>query len=204
LSGVVTLGEVEMLARGAGPARVDEREATLVRRARDGDAEAFADLYECHLGQVYRYFYYRLGHHEDAEDLTEQTFLKVWQAIGSYDYRGSPFAAWVFRIAHNLLVDHRRRLSPTEELDDELEVEDSAAGPEEAAAQRLEAEELGKALRQLTDVEQSVVALRFVHGLEHRTVARIVGKSEVATRSIQSRALVRLERILRGAGGTTR
>ena len=192
-----------MQALGAGQALADDREAALVRRAKDGDAQAFADLYECHLGQVFRYFYYRLGHREDAEDLAEQTFLKAWQAIGGYDYRGSPFAAWVFRIAHNTLVDHRRRRSPTEELDEDLEVADPAAGPEEVAAQRLEAQELGRALRQLTDVEQSVVALRFVHGLEHRTVARIVGKSEVATRSIQSRALVRLERILRAAGGGT-
>ena len=192
-----------MQALGAGQARADDPEVALVRRAKDGDAQAFADLYECHLNQVFRYFYYRLGHREDAEDLTEQTFLKAWQAIGGYDYRGAPFAAWIFRIAHNLLVDHRRRRSPTEELDEELEVADLAAGPEEVTAQRLEAQELGRALRQLSEVEQSVVALRFIHGLEHRMVARMVGKSEVATRSIQSRALSRLGRILSAAGGKT-
>ncbi len=190
-----------MQALGAGWRSAEDPEATLVRRARAGDAQAFADLYESHLNQVFRYFYYRLGNREDAEDLTEQTFLKAWQAIGSYDYRGAPFAAWIFRIAHNLLVDYRRRPSPTEGLDDETEVADLAAGPEEVAAQRLEAQELGQALRQLSDVEQSVVALRFIHGLEHRTVARMVGKSEVATRSIQSRALSRLGRILSTAGG---
>ncbi len=190
-----------MEALSAGLPRAGDPEVALVRRAKDGDAQAFADLYESHLNQVFRYFYYRLGHREDAEDLTEQTFLKAWQAIGSYDYRGAPFAAWVFRIAHNLLVDHRRRRSPTEELDEEMEVADRSAGPEEVAAQRLEVQELGHALRQLSDVEQSVVALRFIHGLEHRAVARIVGKSEVATRSIQSRALSRLGRILSTAGG---
>ena len=190
-----------MQALGAGLPLADDPEVVLVRRARGGDAQAFADLYERHLNQVYRYFYYRLGHREDAEDLTEQTFLKAWQAIGGYDYRGAPFAAWIFRIAHNLLVDQRRRRSPTEELDEEMELADLAAGPEEVASQRQEAQELGQALRQLTDVEQSVVALRFIHGLEHRAVARIVGKSEVATRSIQSRALSRLGRTLSAAGG---
>jgi RNA polymerase sigma-70 factor, ECF subfamily len=192
-----------MEALSAGLPRADDPEVALVRRAKDGDAQAFADLYECHLSQVFRYFYYRLGHREDAEDLTEQTFLKAWQAIGGYDYRGAPFAAWIFRIAHNLLVDHRRRRSPTEELDEEIEIADLADGPEEVVAQRLKALELGQALRQLSEVEQSVVALRFIHGLEHRTVARIVGKSEVATRSIQSRALSRLGRILSAAGGRT-
>ncbi len=193
-----------MQALGAASPRTDDPEVALVRRAKDGDAQAFADLYESHLNQVFRYFYYRLGQREDAEDLTEQTFLKAWQAIGGYDYRGAPFAAWIFRIAHNLLVDHRRRRSPAEKLDDDLEVADDSAGPEEVAAQRLEAQELGQALRQLSDVEQSVVTLRFIHGLEHRTVARIVGKSEVATRSIQSRALGRLGRILSAAGGRAR
>ena len=103
-----------MEALGAASPRADDPEVALVRRAKDGDAQAFADLYECHLDQVFRYFYYRLGHREDAEDLTEQTFLRAWQAIGSYDYRGAPFAAWIFRIAHNLLVDHRHRRSPTD------------------------------------------------------------------------------------------
>jgi RNA polymerase sigma-70 factor (ECF subfamily) len=188
---------------GTKRALAEDAEAALVRRAKSGDAQAFGDLYECHLDQVFRYFSYRLGRREDAEDLTEQTFLKAWQAIDKYDDRGLPFAAWVFRIAHNLLVDHRRAHRPTEALHEDLEVEDPGAGPEELASGRLEAQELGRALRQLSDAEQSVVALRFIRGMEHRTVARIVGKSEVATRSIQSRALARLERILRAAGGRT-
>lgn len=177
-------------------ARAEER---LIRRASAGDAQAFGDLYERYLERVFRYFYYRLASRQDAEDLTEQVFLRAWQAIRSYDDRGLPFGAWIFRIAHNLLVDHRRAWRETEELDDELEIEDESAAPEEVVARRLEARQLATALRELSDVEQSVVALRFVEGLDHRTVARIIGRSEVATRSIQSRALARLERILRSA-----
>lgn len=174
-------------------------EEALVRRAACGDAQSFADLYERHLDQVFRYFYYRVGRREDAEDLTERTFLKAWTAIRRYDSRGVPFAAWLFKIGRNVLIDHRRSERETEHLDEEMEIEDEDAGPEEALARRAEAWELARALRQLSAVEQNVVALRFVQGLDHRTVARIVGKSEVATRSIQSRALARLARIL-GAG----
>lgn len=168
----------------------------LVRKASAGDKEAFADLYERHLEAVFRYFFYRLGHREDAEDLAEQLFLKAWQAIGQYDFRGAPFSSWLFRIAHNMMVDHHRARHEVEPLDEEIEIEDQDTGPAELAIQRAEARRLSDALAQLGPVEQSVVALRFLEGLDHRKVAGIIGKSEVATRSIQSRALARLAVIL--------
>lgn len=167
-------------------------EATLVQRASARDAEAFADLYELHLGRIFRYFYYRLGHREDAEDLTEQVFLKAWQSIDGYDCRGVPFSAWLFRIAHNLLIDEKRRHRETAELDEALEIEDAASTPEELTLLRMESRELADVLRRLSQLEQSVVILRFFEGLDHRAVAAIINKSEVACRSIQSRALARL------------
>lgn len=179
-------------AEGAG-----SHEEALVRAATAGDAQAFADLYERHLDRLFRYFFYRVGSRQDAEDLTEQAFLKAWQGLGSYDYRGVPFSAWLYRIAHNLLIDHRRLSRETQPLDEALEIEDDRAGPEELAERREEARELASALGELSPIEQSVVVLRFVERLDHRTVARIIDKSEVATRSIQSRALVRLACVLR-------
>ena len=176
--------------------RSDVAEEALVRRASAGDPEAFGDLYERHLDRVFRYFYYRVGQREEAEDLTEQVFLKAWQAMGSYNCRGVPFSAWLFRVAHNLLVDHRRAYPEIEQLDNALALEDDGADPHELTARRAEASELAAALSQLSTIEQSVVALRFVEGLDHRSVASIINKSEVATRSIQSRALARLARIL--------
>jgi RNA polymerase sigma-70 factor, ECF subfamily len=194
--------DTDML-RLQGKAALDsETEEALVRRAAAGDAEAFADLYACHLGPVYRYFYYRVGGVDDAEDLTEQLFLKVWRAMRSYDSRGVPFSAWVFRIAHNMVVDHRRAWRASEPLDEDLGIVDEAADVDAALMRRVEAEELVTALQQLSPVERSVVILRFVQEMDHRAVAAIVGKSEVATRSIQSRALAHLARILgpRGEG----
>jgi len=180
-------------------ARDAPTEEELVVRAKGGDRAAFADLYEMHLDRVFRYFFYRTGHRQDAENLTEQVFLKAWQAIPTYNHRGAPFSAWIFRIAHNLLIDHRRRQRETVPLDEELEIEDAGSEPGELASRRAEARELAQALARLSPQEQSVVVLRFVERLDHRTVANIIGKSEVATRSILSRALTRLERTLSAA-----
>jgi RNA polymerase sigma-70 factor, ECF subfamily len=168
----------------------------LVRTAARGGREAFADLYERHLDSVYRYFYYRLGHQQDAEDLTEQVFLKAWQALPGYRERGVPFLAWLYRIAHNQLIDHRRTNHAAADLDGLPEVASSGDAAFESAVAQAEAAELAAALAQLSPVEREVVSLRFVAALDHRTVAGIVGKSEVATRAIQSRALARLARLL--------
>lgn len=177
---------------------LDEAERALVQRAVAGDSQAFADLYEANLDRVFRYFYYRLGDRHEAEDLTEQVFLKAWQSIKTYNDRGLPFFAWLSRIAHNLLIDHRRVRREAVSIDEAIDVRDGSNGPEEEASRKADAAELAEAISQLTDVEQSVLVLRFIEDLDHRTVAGIVNKSEVATRSIQSRALSRLARILTG------
>lgn len=176
--------------------RADTAEAELVRSASKGDAEAFAVLYRLYLDRIFRYFYYRVGDRQDAEDLTEQVFLKAWQGIRSYADRGLPFSSWLYRLAHNLLVDTRRAHREIDRLDEALEIEAPGLGPDEVVAQREEVRKLAWALSQLSPLEQSVVALRFIAGLDHRSVAAIVDKSEVTTRSIQSRALARLARLL--------
>lgn len=180
-----------------------QTEPQLVRRAVAGDKEAFADLYESHLDSLVRYFYYRTASREDAEDLAEQVFLKAWRAMPRFRPGATPFAAWLFRLAHNQLVDHSRaRPANTRPLEPDLEVIDPGLGPEEAAARWLEARELAEAIRRLSPVEQTVVVLRYVEELDHRSVALSIGKSEVATRSILSRSLVRLGRILRARAGS--
>src|SRR5437762_6742034 len=93
-------------------------EAARIQRAQRGDAGAFAELYDEHLDRVFRHVLYRVGNRADAEDLTQQVFLRAWQALGRYRITGSPFIAWLLTIAHNLVVDHykaRRELTP---LDD--------------------------------------------------------------------------------------
>ncbi len=175
-----------------------ENEDHLVVRAVKRDAAAFGLLYEHYLDRIFRYVYYRTGSTNETEDLTEQVFLKAWEAIDRYEPRGVPFVAWLYRLAHNLVVDHYRSRRLTTPLEDITEAEEPGIDVVESVEARLDAEEVRKAIQKLTPEHQQLIALRFVDGLSHAEVAQIIGKSEGATRVIQYRALQVLARALQG------
>ena len=83
----------------------------LVERAQAGDREALEDLYLIHFDRIYSYLHMSVGSRHDAEDLTTQTFLKMLESIKKFQWRAAPFSAWLFRIAHNLAIDHFRATS---------------------------------------------------------------------------------------------
>ncbi len=176
-------------------------EGRLVARATKRDSAAFGILYETHLDRIYRYVYYRVGSTSEAEDLSEQVFLKAWEAIERYEPRGVPFIAWLYRLAHNLVVDHYRSRRPTLTLEEVGEAEEPGANVVDAVEEKLDAEEIRVALRRLSPEHQQLIALRFVEGLSHAEVAQITGKSEGATRVVQYRALQSLARALKSGGG---
>src|SRR5439155_10717156 len=99
-------------------------EAYLVARAVERDAAAFGRLYEAYLDRIFRYVYFRVGSTSDAEDLTEQVFLKAWEAIDRYQPRGTPFTAWLYRLAHNLVIDYYRSRRPTTPLEEIVDTEE--------------------------------------------------------------------------------
>ena len=178
---------------------INQDEKALVNRAIDGDEEAFGELYLLHLDAIYRYVYYRIGSMEDAEDLTEQIFLKAWEALPGYQQRGKPFTSWLYRIAHNIIVDfHRKRknieISVDKVFDESLD--DGQPGILQKIVEQEESKLLANAISQLSDEQQQVIVLRFVEGLSHKEVARILGKNEGACRMIQYRALTVLQQIL--------
>jgi RNA polymerase sigma-70 factor (ECF subfamily) len=178
-------------------------EADLVRRVvATRDPDAFGQLYELYIDRIGRYIYYKVGLREDAEDLTEQVFLKAWE--NAQGFRGEPgqFPVWIYRLAHNLVIDYRRTHKQTTELHEFIE--DSRPLPEEIVGARLDNEMLQAAIAKLTDEQQQVVILRFIHGLPHAQVANIMGKNEVAVRGIQYRAIVALQRILRSTADLAR
>lgn len=176
-----------------------DNETGLVDLAMAGDFNSFAELYSRHLDAVYRYIYFRTGHQQDAEDLTEQVFLKAWEALPNYKSVGSYFINWLYRISHNIVVDHHRRQNIVTE--DDLLNEATLPHPEQENALDaiILAEEmtsLSSAIRQLPEEHQQVIILRFVEGLGHAEISRILDKSEVACRAIQHRALAALNKIL--------
>ncbi len=173
-------------------------EAELAQRASRHDQEAFAALYTAYVEKIYKYIYYKVGSAQDAEDLCEQVFLKAWEAIGRYTWCGYPFSSWLYRLAHNLVVDHYRTRRETLPLHEVLSIggEPSAPDPADALARTLDANELVQAINQLTEDQRQVIALKFAEGYENSEIAQMLGKKEGAIRALQYRALRSLQVIL--------
>ena len=173
----------------------DERE--LVRRAAGGDADAFGDLYVRYLDDIYRYIFYKVGNQEKAEDLTEGVFLRAWEAIEDHRRKEYAFSSWLYRIAHNAVIDHYRTRKEEEPLEAvSFRLADETVGPEERLLDEAEVTSLCEALKQLSEEKQHLLILRFVQGLPHAQVAEILGKSEGACRVLQHRALATLNEIM--------
>jgi RNA polymerase sigma-70 factor, ECF subfamily len=167
-----------------------ERVWELVDRAKEGDREAFDELYRLHVDAIYRYLHIRVGDSHDAEDLTTQTFLKMLESIGRYNRRSVPFGAWLFRIAHNLAMDHfraARRWRPADEVPEQMGGHERSA--EERALDSLANKRMLKLMNRLSDDQQKVLTLKFVLDYSNAEAATILGKTEGSVKSLQHRAL---------------
>lgn len=183
------------------PDELTSEEAILVQRAIGHDAEAFGKLYDMHINRLYRHVYYRVGNKADAEDLTQQVFLKAWRAIGRYKKTANPFVAWLMSISHNLVIDFYRTRKAESYLDVDFIAHDPAPGPEQAAEASFEQQRLRRAILHLRGDEQQAVMLRFIEGFEFKEIASLLGKKEGNIRVILHRALVRLRRLLEKGNG---
>jgi RNA polymerase sigma-70 factor (ECF subfamily) len=178
-----------------------DEERQLASRASDGDRQAFGELYGRYVDRIYRYVYFKVGSREHAEDITGQTFLKAWDAIGGYEWRNHPFGAWLFRIAHNLVVDYHRARREVLSLDDaspQLEGRASrdTVRPDRILAELIATDRVRSAIGRLTEEQQQVLILRFFEGLSTGEVADIMGKRRGAVRGLQFRALSALRELL--------
>lgn len=157
------------------------------------DSKAFGDLYDAHVGQVYRYLYYRTHHRETAQDLTSQTFLKALDRSASFDAERGTFQAWIYRIAHNVLVDHFRAARETVDIDDIWDLR-SDHDVNRDAETRERVETLRPYLQALPKEQRELILLRLWDGLSHAEIAAVTGKSEAACKMGYSRAIARLRR----------
>jgi RNA polymerase sigma-70 factor (ECF subfamily) len=172
----------------------DER--SLVQRAQQLDQEAFAQLYERHFDRIYRYVALKIGSKVEAEDMTQQVFLKALRSISSYKWRDTPFSAWLYRIAHNQVVDYLRKKARQTEMPLNESLVGSESDHEKTTEQKLDMEKLMLATRQLTPAQQEVIALRFTSELSIAEVAKVMGKSEGAVKALQHSAILALRKIL--------
>ena len=181
---------------------MQETEA-LVRAAQEGNPAAFGQVYEAYYLRVYRYAAARVGHGAEAEDLTQEVFLKALNSLDRFKFTGPPFAAWLFRIAHNLIIDRARHAKaasaatsgPPSPLDEALAVP-GQENVEKQALQSLDMEALRVALDRVTKLQRQVVELRFIAGLSLAETAGVMGRKENAVKALQHSALGALRRIL--------
>lgn len=173
----------------------------LLMAAKDGDTEAFGTLYERYADRIFLYLFGRVSNHLDAEDITEDVFLRVWRSLPNYNEQGVPFPAYLFSVARNALIDHYRRSGRVKgqvSIDD-IPLPDHRPGPGESALSNSEREELRAKLGQLRDDYRTVLELRFLAGLSPDETARVMGRSPGAVRVLQHRALAALRVVLEGS-----
>jgi RNA polymerase sigma-70 factor, ECF subfamily len=179
------------LSRGASSQDL----ARLVEQAQQGKREALEELYLLHFDRIYSYLHMNVGNRHDAEDLTTQVFVKMLESIGKFRWRSAPFSAWLFRIAHNLAMDHFRaskRWQPEEEVPEPDPGEGSAA--EQEALESIGRQSMLELIEKLSHEQQQVLTLKFVFGFANAEVATILGKTEGAVKSLQHRALASLQK----------
>jgi RNA polymerase sigma-70 factor (ECF subfamily) len=172
-------------------------EHNLLERAKQYDDTALGELYDRYAPLIYSYVYRRVGDAHLAEDLTGDVFVRVIQAIQAERFWHTSFQAWLYRVAHNVVVDHYRRQPPATELEFDEQMIATEEDPASTVAGRLSHQRLRAAINRLTPGQQQVLALRFGEGMTTRETAHIMDKSVGAIEALQHRALAALRRILR-------
>jgi RNA polymerase sigma-70 factor, ECF subfamily len=179
----------------------DLDEGRLVELAKS-DPEAFGELYERHVERIYRYIYYRIGNEADAEDLTARTFHQALSGLPRYVERGAPFAAWLYRIAHNLVANHHRshKRWQTTPLEDQELLGKPSEAPEPASEAGERNRALWAAIRRQPEERQRLLLLKFADCLPNDEIGRLMGRTESSIKSLYFRTLKALRADLEARG----
>jgi RNA polymerase sigma-70 factor (ECF subfamily) len=137
-----------------------------VERAVGGDSEAFGYLYDIYADRIYRHIYYRTSNMEDARDMTQEVFIKAWQALPKYKRTRTPFLGWLFTISHNRIIDYYRTKKDHAYLNEEVIMEDNEKGPERLVEMQFDQQKIRKAILLLPKDQQQVILLSFIEGLK--------------------------------------
>lgn len=169
-------------------------EEKLVTDAIQGKASAFGLLYEYYQPKIFRFIYLKVGHREEAEDLTHQVFLKTWVNIKTYSPRGFPFGSFLYRVARNQVIDHYRTRKELDPLQSTIE---NAALASSISLQTLETEmafeNIRRVLTSLKPDYQEVIVMKYVEDMTNREIAKALDKSEGAVKLMHNRAIKALK-----------
>jgi len=170
-------------------------EETIIWYSQRGDRDAFASLYDTYRDAIHRYIFFRMADPELAEDLTSVVFLRAWENLNTFRIGQSPFAGWLYRIAHNAVIDHYRTRKPVVSLE---EAAPSLLSDADEVDKKLDLQNLSQGLieglKVLTVTQQAVLILRFIFGFTTPEIARSLNKQQGAVRALQMRGLKRLAR----------
>jgi RNA polymerase sigma-70 factor (ECF subfamily) len=164
--------------------------------ARRYNQSKLASQYEEYYDKIVRYAYVHIGNRTEAEDIAGEVFLKALESLKSYEDRGIPMQAWLFRIAHNLVVDHLRKAAKRKTVPIDIVQAESDDNPVTAAEKNIELERVTKAMEQLTREQREVLGLRFFGGLTSKEAGSILNKSDGAVREMQRAAIEKLRKLL--------
>ncbi len=180
-------------------------EIKCIKKAARGDAAAFEELLLRYQTQIYHLCFRMVGNAEDAQDMTQETFLKAWKGLSGFQF-DSAFSTWLYRLASNCCLDllRSKKRKPTvsltvendEENEEILDVADDAPSPEDMAIQQEERENLALAMRQLDDEQRQILTLRVVNDLSYTDIAQILNVKEGTVKSRLSRARENLRKKL--------
>ena len=173
--------------------------AALVRQAQDGGAAAFSALYEHYYDSIFRYVSFRTGSTVDAEDITAEVFVRMIESIHRFKWKGYPFSSWLFRIAHNLVVDFYRKKGRRQTISLEKAppiVETAVFDADARIDMELTMGDVLKAMESLTDLQREAITLRFAAGLSVADTAKAMGKKDNAVKALQHAGLKKLRRTL--------
>lgn len=181
----------------------DKNDKETLEKAIKGESLAFGDLYDKYQPGVYRLIYLKVGHREEAEDLTHQVFLNAWKNIKNFEGQGIEFSSWLFRIARNKIIDYyrlKRTFEDIEDEDGELFIDPSQDLMDEKVEDRIDITKVTLALNKLKENQRDIIIMRFVEELSHKEMSQILGKSQSVIRVIQYRAIRKLKKILKENG----
>jgi RNA polymerase sigma-70 factor (ECF subfamily) len=173
---------------------------SIVDRAICGEIAAFGRLYDIYVDRIYRHIYYRVADVEEARDLTQEVFIKAWQALPKYKRSKTPFLGWLFTISHNRVIDYYRTKKDHDYLNDANIIEDREGSPEKFAEAQFTRQEIRRAILQLPEDQQQVILMSFIEGFEYKEIAVALNKTEGNIRVIIHRALKRMNEILTKEG----
>jgi len=176
----------------------DPQQQVVLERAINADPVALGMLYDQYVDRIYSYIYHRVGQAEVAEDLTGQVFMRVLEAVRTGKPWRSSFSGWLYRIAHNQVIDYYRRNKRATfvDVDEATPIASTEGDPVRLAESRLASQYLREALTEITEEQAQVITLRFLDDLSIAEVASIMDKTEGAIKALQYRAVLALRRVM--------